>query len=87
MINLTNTKKQHPAKTFSCGNLEVNVWKNIKSTNKNEAFISHSVQISKKYYDKETKEFKESSSIMPNELPKLILLLWKAFSWICEQKG
>ena len=83
-----NTSGQHqqPVKEFRAGAISAAVWRNEIERN-GRTITQHSVQLQKRYRDPESGEWRDSSSLFPNDLPKAQLLLAKAFEYICLKQG
>ena len=68
-----------PIKKFSAGSVQVAVWEN---TSGEEAVSSYkTVSLQRRYKDKNN-EWKSSASLRPNDVPKAILALQKAFEYL-----
>ncbi|MBN2421545.1 hypothetical protein JXB27_04670 [Candidatus Woesearchaeota archaeon] len=72
--------KNKPEKVFSTGAIQVSVWKNeaVKDGNKSEF---RTVSIQRRYADK-SGEWKSTSTLRINDLPKASLVLNKAFEYL-----
>jgi hypothetical protein len=72
--------KNRPEKVFSTGAVSVSVWKNeaVKDGNKSEF---RTVSIQRRYADK-SGEWKSTSTLRVNDLPKAALALNKAFEYL-----
>ena len=68
------------------GTIKASVWRNTKQV-ADQATVSHSVTLQKRYFDKDEQAWKSSSSFFPNELPKAILALQLAYQHIQTQVG
>ncbi len=66
-----------PVKKFSVGAIQVAVWENESK----EGNRFNTVSLDKRYKDK-SNEWKSSSSMKLNDLPKAILALQKAFEYL-----
>ncbi len=65
-----------PIKKLSARGISLAVWENETS----EGRKTHSVTFEKRYKDKESDEWKSSSSYFLEDLPRLIALLQKVYS-------
>ena len=72
--------KNRPEKVFSTGAVNVSVWKNeaVKDGSKSEF---RTVSIQRRYTDKNG-EWKSTSTLRVNDLPKAALALNKAFEYL-----
>ena len=70
-----------PIKKFNIGAIQVAVWENVSSIEEAESSGYKTVSIQKRYKDKNN-EWKSSSSLKPNDVPKAILGLQKAFEYL-----
>ncbi len=66
-----------PIKKFAVGGIQVAVWKNEGKEGRNY----YSVSFDKRYKDKND-EWKSSSSLKANDIPKAVLALEKAYEFI-----
>ena len=66
-----------PIKKFSAGGIQVAIWEN--ESTKGEKF--NSVSIQRNYKDKKD-EWKSSSSLRVNDIPKATVALQKAYEWL-----
>ncbi|MCR4369436.1 MAG: hypothetical protein NUV67_06030 [archaeon] len=67
-----------PVAKFNAGNVKVAVWENAGK----EGRVFHSISLEKVYKEKDSNEWKSTHSLKPNELPKAILALQKAYEFI-----
>jgi hypothetical protein len=72
--------KNRPEKVFSTGAVQVSVWKN-ESTKDGSKSEFRTVNIQRRYADK-TGEWKSTSTLRVNDLPKAALALNKAFEYL-----
>ena len=70
-----------PIKKFNVGAIQVAVWENVSTLEAAENSGYKTVSIQKRYKDK-TNQWKSSSSLRPNDVPKAILALQKAFEYL-----
>lgn len=72
--------KNKPEKVFSTGAVQVSVWKN-EATKDGSKSEFRTVNIQRRYADK-TGEWKSTSTLRINDLPKAALALNKAFEYL-----
>jgi len=77
---MTNTKP--PIKDFRTRGLSVAVWENDGFTRDRQPIKYHTVTLRKSYKDQETGEWKDSNTFFPDDLPRLRLLIEKAYELI-----
>lgn len=82
MSNTTNTTANKPAFESRLGQIKVTVW-----ANKKDGKLLYSTSITKSYKDKETGDWKESSSYSRDDLPKIQELTRQAYVFICTPKS
>lgn len=51
-----------------------------------EKRLMHSVTIRRSYFDDSAKEWKESTSFRPQDIPYIVLSLNQAFEWIANER-
>ncbi len=73
-------KKAAPVQTFRVGQITASVWVNEQESN-GQTFKIPSVTIRKSYTDQQTGEWKEASSFKGADLPKLQIVLEKAYEY------
>ena len=71
-----------PIKKFSSGGIQVAVWEN---ESKNGATF-HSVSIDRRYKDKND-EWKSTTSLKQNDIPKAVLALQEAFRFLALKES
>ncbi|MFH1748854.1 MAG: hypothetical protein ABIG44_17610 [Planctomycetota bacterium] len=67
-----------PVQEFRARNLSLAIWQN-EGTRDGRPVTLHSVTLNKRYQDQQTGEWKDSNSFFPDDLPRLRLLLDKAY--------
>ena len=73
---------QRPVETIRIrGGIEVAIWENQVERD-GRVTTRHSVTHKKRYYDQQSGEFRDSSTLFPEDLPRLGLGLRKAFEYI-----
>ena len=70
-----------PVKEFRVRNLRVAIWQNEGMRN-GQPVLLHSVTLNKRYRDANTGEWADSNSLFPDDLPRVRLLLDKAYEHI-----
>ncbi len=72
--------KQKPIKEFRAGGIQVAIWK--KETEENgKTIIKYSISIQKSFRD-DSGNYQDTNNYFPDELPKLALLIHKAYETI-----
>jgi len=72
---------QPPVKTFRAGRgIEVAVWRNETEQDGRTA-VNHLFRVQKRRRDNRTGEWKNSSYVLADDIPRLILVLYRAFEW------
>lgn len=70
-------ENQPPIKKWKAGGLQLDAWQNKSEANSGEY---HTYSYQRNYKDK-SGEWKKTQTLRANDLPKLRLLLEKAFEW------
>ena len=78
-MSISSTNR--PVKEFRVRNLSLAIWQN-QGNRDGRPVTLHSVTLNKRYRDPNTDEWKDSSSYFPDDLPRLRLLLDKAYEHI-----
>ena len=73
--------KNRPEKVFSTGAIQVTVWKNDAVAKDGSKTDFRTINIQRRYADK-TGEWKSTSTLRVNDLPKAALALNKAFEYL-----
>jgi len=73
-----------PVKKFSAGAISAAVWKNTRQNGKGQNFDVESVTLDRRYKDGD--DWKSSSSFRLNDLPKVQLVLAKAYEYLATKK-
>lgn len=71
-----------PAKSFRSGAMNVAIWENEVVGNNGEPAVFKTVTFERRYKDKQTGEWKTSTGLRINDLPKASLLLSKAYEYL-----
>ena len=78
---MSTSPANRPIKEFRVRNLSLAIWQN-EGTRDGRPVTLHSITLNKRYRDQETGEWRDSSSFFPDDLPRLRLLLDKAYEHI-----
>ena len=70
-----------PEKKFSTGVISSTIWKNIGTSKKGEQVEFRTISLQRRYTD-EKGEWKSTSSLRINDLPKASLVLNKAYEYL-----
>ena len=70
-----------PEKKFSTGAISATVWKNQLTNKQNEPFEFRTIQLDRRYQDKEG-NWKSTNSMRVNDIPKAVLVLQKTFEYV-----
>ena len=73
--------QNQPIKEFRAGVISAAVWKNEETQTDGNIRVKHSVKIQKRFCDKDG-NWKDSDYLFPEDLPKVELLVRKAFEFI-----
>jgi hypothetical protein len=71
-----------PEKKFQAGAISATVWKNHATTKEGKAAEFRSVSFQRCYKDKDSNEWKNTSSMRPMDIPKAVVVLNKAYEYI-----
>jgi len=77
-INMNEFGKNLPEKRFSAGAVSATIWRNEV---KNSEAEFHTITLQRSYKDKED-NWKHTTSLRTNDLPKAMLVLQKAYEYI-----
>jgi len=69
-----------PIKKFSAGAIQVAIWKNESQTTEGSSSYN-TISITRRYKSKE-REWKSSSSLRLNDIPKAVLALQEAYKYL-----
>jgi len=81
---MTETKGNSPVKEFRAGRIKAAVWRNDVERD-GQIVVRHSVTMQKRYRDSDG-NWKDSSSFFLNDLPRVEMLMRKAFEYIALNK-
>ena len=74
---------QAPLKEFRAGAVRASVWRREVPTSDNaRTIVQHSVRIQKRYRDAKNGEWKDTEYYFQNDLPKLALVVRKAYEYV-----
>jgi hypothetical protein len=77
---------QGPEKEFRAGLVRATVWRNTRKNGAGQEFEALSVRVERRYQDKEG-NWQSTSSFRPTELPRLALVVQKAFEYAVMAAG
>jgi len=77
---------QRPVKEFRAGPVKVAIWQNDAEQN-GQRVVRHSVRIGKRYFDRQQNSWQDSEYFFTNDLPRLRLLVEKAFEFIALKES
>lgn len=72
---------QKPIKEFRAGTIKAAVWKEQREDNGRPS-VRFSVKIEKRYFDEDSKEWRNTDYFFANDLPRLRLVAERAFEFI-----
>jgi len=75
---MSESDKQHPVKEFRAGTIVASVWEERGAAN-GKSYPKFSIRIQKRYRDEKSGQWKTTTYIRPDELPKLALVATKAY--------
>ncbi len=78
-------EKNNPVKKFTAGGIHATIWRNRFGDGTNAQDISSSISLTKSYIDKDGK-WQNSSSYYSGDLPKIIIVLKKAYEFMVLKK-
>ena len=76
-----NKENNQPEKRFSTGGIVATVWKNQRQQSDGKSFDYNTVNLQRRYADKQGK-WQSTSSLRINDLPKAALLLEEAYKFL-----
>lgn len=79
-------RDNRPTKVFRAGCIRASVWANDRQVN-GRTVIRHSVRVDKRYFDEKTQEWKPSDYYFVDELPRLRLVVDRAFEFIALRES
>jgi len=68
-----------PTRELRVRNLSLAIWENEGTSRDGRPVRRHSITLNKRYQDQQSGEWKDSTSFFPDDLPRLRLLLDKAY--------
>ena len=75
------TSVVRPEKSFRIGAVRASVWKNTRENKDGKTFETRTVSLDRSYKD-QAGNYKSTNSFNPNEIPKAILLLQRAYEYL-----
>jgi len=79
---MSDSTAKPPINEFRARGLSVTIWENDGQTRDGQPVKLRSITLKKSYKDQETGEWKDSNTYFPDDLPRLRLLLGKAYESI-----
>jgi hypothetical protein len=76
-----NSKHNKPVQEFQAGTMKAAIWEREQERD-GRTFTTHNITLQKRYFDRQSGEWREGSSYFPEDLPKLRLLVDKAFEYV-----
>jgi hypothetical protein len=83
---MTDRIPQPPIADYRAGGLQVAIWRSEVVDRYGTPRIRHSVRINKSYFDEPNNVWRDTDYLFDNDLPRLRLLLDKAFEFIVLNK-
>lgn len=85
---MSEKKEVKPEKKFRAGGVSATVWKNQAKNKEGKEYDFFTVGVERSYKDKKD-EWQKTSSMMVNDLPKVILVAQKAYDFVTSspEKG
>ena len=71
----------HPDKEFRAGTIKAAIWRNEVEQD-GRTVVQYSVRIQKRFHDQKSGEWKTTEYFFPTDLPKLSLVVSKAFEYV-----
>jgi|GEM_PF-430909 len=84
---MNGTTANRPVKELRVRNLNLAIWENEGTSRDGRPVTRHSITLNKRYQDQQSGEWKDSSSFFPDDLPRLRLLLDKAYEHLLLSDG
>lgn len=78
---MSQTQPQRPVKKFQAGAVGASIWQRTVKQDGREV-QQFSVSIQKRYREKKSGNWQDSDSFFPNDLPRVEMVVRKAFEWI-----
>ena len=77
---------QAPIKEFRAGGTRAAIWRE-EGEDQGRTVVRHTVKIQKRYFDKNSNEWRTTEYFFPNDLPRLCLVAEKAFEYIALRES
>lgn len=84
---MSTSPANRPIKEFRVRNLSMAIWENEGTSRDGRTVTRHSITLNKRYQDQQSGEWRDSSSFFPDDLPRLRLLLDKAYEHLLLSDG
>jgi len=75
---MSESDKQQPVMEFRAGTIVASVWQERGAAN-GKSYPTFSIRIQKRYRDEKSGQWKTTTYVRPDELPKLALVATKAY--------
>ena len=83
---MSDRSLQRPFKEFRAGPIKAAIWRNEVEQN-GQRVVRHSVRIGKRYFDRQQNAWADSEYFFVNDLPRVRLLVEKAFEFIALKES
>jgi hypothetical protein len=80
-IAMSNAAPRRPIKAFQAGAIHASIWRN-EIEQDGSTVVRHSIRIDKRYFDAKRKAWLDSDCLFANDLPRVRLVVEKAFEFI-----
>ena len=77
---MADKEKAQPEKKFRAGGVVATIWKNKQKNKEGKEFEVYSINVDRTFKDGD--EFKQTSSMKVNDLPKLALVANEAYAYL-----
>ena len=77
---------QKPEKEFRAGGIKAAIWR-TETIQDERTVVQHTVRVQKRYRDQQTGEWKDTEYLFPNDLPKLELVVHRAYEYIALRES
>lgn len=78
---MSTQANDRPIREFRSRGLKVAVWEN-QTEQDGQTVVQHSLTTQKRYRDRQTGEWKDSSTLFPDDILRMARLLERAYDWI-----
>ena len=84
---MSGATPNRPVKELRVRNLTLAIWENEGTSRDGRPVTRHSITLNKRYQDQQSGDWRDSSSFFPDDLPRLRLLLDKAYEHLLLSDG